>query len=60
MSDKQQRRTFAGELKVSIVKQHLVDGMSTLELCQKHRIQPGPASHPHPPSGAVGSPRDIR
>jgi transposase-like protein len=40
MSRKQQRRTFSGEQKVSIVKRHLVDGVPVSDLCEEHQIQP--------------------
>ena len=40
MSGKQQRRTFSGEQKVSIVKRHLIDGVSISDLCEEHQIQP--------------------
>jgi transposase len=40
MSSKQQRRTFSGEQKVSIVKRHLVDGVPISDLCEEYQVQP--------------------
>ncbi len=37
---KRERRHFTGQQKVSIVKQHLVDGMAVSDLCDKHQILP--------------------
>lgn len=39
-SAKRERRRFSSQQKVSIVKQHLVDGMAVSDLCDKHRILP--------------------
>jgi len=39
-SARRERRHFTGEQKVSIVKQHLVDGIAISDLCDKHQILP--------------------
>ncbi len=37
---KRERRHFAGQQKVAIVKAHLVDGVPVSDLCDTHHIQP--------------------
>ena len=37
---RRERRHFSGQKKVSIVKQHLVDGIAVSDLCDKHQILP--------------------
>ena len=39
-SARRERRHFSGQQKVSIVKQHLVDGIAISDLCDKHQILP--------------------
>jgi transposase-like protein len=36
----QTRRNISSELKVAVVKQHLIDGKSVADLCDEHQIQP--------------------
>lgn len=37
---RKKRRNFTAEAKVSIIKQHLIEGVSISDLCSKHKIQP--------------------
>jgi len=37
VSARRERRHFSGQQKVSIVKQHLVDGIAISDLCDKHQ-----------------------
>lgn len=39
-SNSRERRHFSPEQKVTIVKSHLVDGVSISDLCDRHHIQP--------------------
>ena len=39
-SNSRERRHFSPQQKVAIVKQHLVDGASISDLCDRHHIQP--------------------
>lgn len=39
-SNSRERRHFSPQQKVTIVKEHLVDGAPISELCDRHRIQP--------------------
>lgn len=39
-SAKRERRHFTGQQKVSIVKQHLVDGIAVSDLCDRYQILP--------------------
>lgn len=39
-SNSRERRHFTPQQKVSIVKEHLVDGVAISDLCDRHRIQP--------------------
>ncbi len=37
---RKKRRNYTAEEKVSIIKQHLLEGVSISELCDKHTLQP--------------------
>jgi transposase len=39
-SNSRERRHFSPQQKVTIVKAHLVDGVSISDLCDRHQIQP--------------------
>ena len=39
-SNSRERRHFSPQQKVTIVKQHLVDGMPISDLCDRHHLQP--------------------
>lgn len=39
-SNARERRHFSPQQKVAIVKQHLVDGVSISDLCDRHHLQP--------------------
>jgi transposase-like protein len=39
-SNSKERRHFSPQQKVTIVKEHLVDGVPVSDLCDRHRIQP--------------------
>ena len=39
-SNSRERRHFTPQQKVAIVKEHLVDGVSISDLCDRHHIQP--------------------
>ena len=38
---KRKRRYFPPDQKVSILKEHLLDGLPISEVCEKHEIRPG-------------------
>jgi transposase-like protein len=37
---KSKRRYFSPELKVKIIREHLIDGLPVSEVCEKHEIKP--------------------
>lgn len=37
-----ERRYFSPELKVAIIREHLLDGVPVSEVCEKHKIKPSP------------------
>ena len=39
-SNSRERRHFSPQQKVAIVKEHLVDGVSISDLCDRHHLQP--------------------